>query len=169
MAFLVSTYNSCSIFHITDFSQGLWGSRCSHMQIIATPRQDPGSGGSEPVQFHLSRLEYPSPSSNGLHHFCQGFNLIEISSLHLYFINISQPDIIRPYLYIYLLESDPRKAGIVSGVISRLSLGKQKRKDGPFLVHTMCRRQWETDNRGGPRKSVLSLKSSKIKDTFSEK
>lgn len=78
MAFLVSTFNSCSTF------QGRWGSRCSHMQIIATPRLDPGSGGSEPFQFHPLRLTYPSPSSNGLHH-CQGFNLIETSSLRIIF------------------------------------------------------------------------------------
>lgn len=61
MAFLASTYYSWSTFHSIDFSQGLWGSSCSHMQILATPRWDSGSSDSEPFSFQPLRLECPFP------------------------------------------------------------------------------------------------------------
>ena len=118
MAFLVSTYYHWSLFHSTDFSQGLWGSSCSHMQIIATPRQDPGSCGSEPFSFHPLGLAHPSPDYSGRH--CLWMRSWDPTSsqvfiananffLAYYFINISQATITRPYLYIYSLEGDPLK------------------------------------------------------------
>ena len=107
---------------------GILGSSCSHIQIIATPRQDPGSCGSKPFLFHPLRLDCPPPTPMVFtdckcmfrsHAFQSSYSQIEISSLFFlaYFINISQSSFIRPYLYIFLLEGDPLKAGIMSWVI----------------------------------------------------